>query len=798
MHRLLLGLLLFLFLAGSQALAVEETPSTAEPYPGLSEVIPRATRLSDQVSAARQQLKPMAEIAPETARLKEQQERYQNLKKRLAGYGPIEGWYFERQLEVSAQLKSLESNLADLQEQISNQLKQIDRLRSDLQNKRNYWQAWRKELESNAIDLPLDIFQRVQEQIAATLKLAEQNSLPLVSLQQQVLQLDQEVQEQIEGLETAFTDLRKNLLLRGGHSLLSAAYWSQFTPQLWQTALQEARHNLQLRDEFYAQNSLLIFLQLLFAATVAYLIHRHRATIAQSSRWQIVADNALATGVFAAVAFLSVFYQVLPPVFRLLLTSIGLLSAVQLSIGLLKSRAFSVYLYGFSLAALLTLALRLAGLPLPYYRLYLFLLNLALLANLFLLYRQLEAAGRTKRLWLLRLLFGLLVASLITNLAGYVALSFLLLESTIESVLVILFAALAYQIGLGGLTFLLHQFVAGRSQVATRYGLDFQRRFERILWLLLFGYSCLYLTAVWGLFSSPGQAWETLAGYSWQIANYQLSPAVILRVVLVFYLSLELSWFLQIILDRQLFIRRQFDRGIRDAVKKLLHYTLVLIGFLLAAGAAGFQLQNFMVLAGAFGIGIGFGLQDIVNNFISGIILLFERPIKVGDGILVDSDYGTVRQIGLRSTVIETLDQSELIVPNSQIISQKVTNWTLSTRRVRVVLPVGVAYGSQLELVMSILMEAAEQHTEVLSEPKPSPIFVEFGESSLNFELRVWISDVDKRPRVRSELLLAIDQRFREAGVEIPFPQRDLHLRSVSAGIIPVQQEAASVDKADS
>ncbi len=785
MLRLFLALLLLLSLACGQLLAAEpEAAPSADSYPGLSEVIPRAAGLSDQVAAAQQRLQQLANIAPLKNLLEEQQQEYQALQKRLANYGPVETWYFERQLEVSSQLKSLDSALKNLRQKISNQLKDPDKLRNELLIKKTYWQSWLKELQNKDIELPLDIFKRVQEQIATTLKLAEKNSLPLVNLQQQISQIQQEVQGQIGQLEATLKGLRKNLLLRGGHSLLSGGFRAQFTPELWQSALHEARLNMQLRDEFYSQNALLIFLQLLFAGTVCYLIYRHRATIAQSSRWQILSDNALATGVFSAIAFLSVFYQVFPPVFRLLLTSIGLLSAVQLSIGLLKSRAFSVYLYGFSLAALLTLALRLAGLPLPYYRLYLLILNLALLANLYLLYRQLQAAGRTKRLLLLRLLAGLLLASLVTNLTGYVALSLLLIESSIESMLVILFAALAYQIGLGGLTFLLSRFATGRSDIATRFGRDFQRRFERILWLLLCGYSCLYLTAVWDLYSSPGKAWEAITGFSLQISSYELSLAVILRVALVFYLSLELSWLLQIILDRQLFNRRQYDRGVRDSVKKLLHYMLVLIGFLLAAGVAGFELRNFMVLAGAFGIGIGFGLQEIVNNFISGIILLFERPIKVGDGVLVDTDFGTVRRIGLRSTVIETLDQSELIVPNSQIISQKVTNWTLSTRRVRLVIPIGVAYGSNLELVLKILTEASEQNPDVMSEPKPSPIFVQFGESSLDFELRVWINDVDKRPRVRSELLLSIDQQFREAGVEIPFPQRDLHLRSVSEGII--------------
>nr|MDA3901810.1 mechanosensitive ion channel [Desulfuromusa sp.] len=142
-------------------------------------------------------------------------------------------------------------------------------------------------------------------------------------------------------------------------------------------------------------------------------------------------------------------------------------------------------------------------------------------------------------------------------------------------------------------------------------------------------------------------------------------------------------------------------------------------------------------------------------------------------------------RIGLRSTVVESLDQAEHIVPNSQMISQKVTNWTLSARRVRIVVPVGVAYGSDLEKVLAILKETGEHHPDVLQDPPPAPLFIQFGNSSLDFELRVWIPNVDSRPKIKNELLLEIDRRFREAGVEIPFPQHDLHLRSIVPGIFP-------------
>jgi len=206
---------------------------------------------------------------------------------------------------------------------------------------------------------------------------------------------------------------------------------------------------------------------------------------------------------------------------------------------------------------------------------------------------------------------------------------------------------------------------------------------------------------------------------------------------------------------------------------------LILVGFLVAASVLGFDLKNLTILAGAFGIGIGFGLQTIVNNFVSGLILLFERPIKTGDIIQLDGTWGKIKKLGLRATVVETFDQSEIIVPNSDLISGQVTNWTLSDRASRLVIPVGVAYGSDVPLVMKILHETAESNLMVIKDPAAQVLFMGFGNSSLDFELRAWVGEIDDRMKARSELHQEIDRRFREADVEIPFPQRDLHLRSV-------------------
>ncbi len=177
-------------------------------------------------------------------------------------------------------------------------------------------------------------------------------------------------------------------------------------------------------------------------------------------------------------------------------------------------------------------------------------------------------------------------------------------------------------------------------------------------------------------------------------------------------------------------------------------------------------------------VGIGFGLQNITNNFISGLILLFERPVQVGDYVEVSGVQGCVRSIRARSTMVETLDSVSIIVPNSNFIGQNVTNWSYKDAKVRIHISVGVSYSSDMDLVGESLLWVGKSHPEVLQNPEPRIQFLEFGDSSLNFDLLVWIDDPSRQYFVRSDLNFAIVNAFREEGITIPFPQRDLHLRS--------------------
>ncbi|MCB9799605.1 MAG: mechanosensitive ion channel [Candidatus Omnitrophica bacterium] len=221
--------------------------------------------------------------------------------------------------------------------------------------------------------------------------------------------------------------------------------------------------------------------------------------------------------------------------------------------------------------------------------------------------------------------------------------------------------------------------------------------------------------------------------------------------------------------------------GMTYALRRILHYLIVFLGVLLAAQCVGLNLGSLAVIFGFLSVGIGFGLQNITSNFIAGLIILLEQPISVGDFISVEDQMGTVTDIKMRSTYIQTLDCVTIIIPNSKFVEGQVTNWSHGDTRVRIHCPVGVAYGSDTELVTKTLLEAAAGLNGVLKNPAPEVRFMGFGDSSLDFELLIWSNTPEKQFALHSQMNYAIDHAFRKHGIQIPFPQRDLHLQMTPA-----------------
>jgi small-conductance mechanosensitive channel len=406
-----------------------------------------------------------------------------------------------------------------------------------------------------------------------------------------------------------------------------------------------------------------------------------------------------------------------------------------------------------------------------------------------------QIPGLANTLWLRAILLTVLLTALSAELLGYRNLSVWVLRAIIGTTIVFGILVLV--------TRLFHELFDGlqtgrhswHRRLRQAFGLKSGDRVPGLLGirvltaLALWAIFGLAVLRIWGLSdASMQQLYEwVFAGFT--VGSLHINPARIVFALLTLAILVTASGWFRSRLERKWLPRTRMKRGSREALVTISGYSGIAIAVLVTLAISGVEFTNLAIIAGALSVGIGFGLQNIVNNFVSGLILLFERPIKTGDWVVVGATEGYVKRIRIRSTQIQTFDRADVIVPNSDLVSNQVTNWMLHEPRGRVKVPVSVAYGSDTEKVKEILLDIANNHPSVIKDspqvPNPMVLFLAFGDSSLNFELRCYIDQIDYRLRVLSEMNFAIDKAFREHGIEIPFPQRDLHIRNWPAGEPP-------------
>jgi len=266
------------------------------------------------------------------------------------------------------------------------------------------------------------------------------------------------------------------------------------------------------------------------------------------------------------------------------------------------------------------------------------------------------------------------------------------------------------------------------------------------------------------------------------IGETDVSLLTIVILAVVVYVTTKIARLVRNYFNKTVFPRFKIDPGLQFSLSKLISYLIITIGIFIALQGMGIRLAALTVFAGVLGVGIGFGMQNITANFVSGIAILFERPIKEGDMIRLGTTMGVVQKISLRATVIRTLYNEHLIVPNSAFINSTVENMSHSDLKLRARVNVGVAYGTDPHLVETALLEAARTTDGILKYPEPDVLFREFGDSSLEFELRAWIADPTQRLKAESDLHFAIVKQFKEHGITIPFPQRDVYIKQIPGG----------------
>jgi small-conductance mechanosensitive channel len=375
---------------------------------------------------------------------------------------------------------------------------------------------------------------------------------------------------------------------------------------------------------------------------------------------------------------------------------------------------------------------------------------------------------------------AMLLVSAVANAVGNVSLAEMLTVGILDTGYVGLVLYAGVTVLASVLRLLLARRAITRFRVVTQHAGPLLHSFTR---LLRFGALVAWVVVVLNEFRVYRPIRDVVSsGLTYDLRFGKIS--LTLGGVLLFFFSVWLAFWaartVRVILQDDVLPKMSLPRGVGNSISSLTYYAMVILGLFVALAAAGFEVSQLALVIGALGVGIGLGLQNVVNNFVSGLILMFERPIQPGDVVEVGGTSGTVREIGMRATKLSTFEGADVVVPNGMLLSEKLINWTLSDTDRRIDVNVGVAYGSDPRKVLDLLMEVVVSTTGIATTPAPNVLFVGFGASSLDFGIRAWTNNFGDWVKIRSELTVRVYEALAAAGIEIPFPQQSLHLRSVS------------------
>ena len=778
-------------LGTSPGLAQQETQSQSEPqektFPGFNEVVPQATALAAKITDANNQIKKSEGRQSLYDNLDALQESLAKVEEQYKDWENVDTWQINHLLRAQATYGDLAEQQTKQLDVINSQLQSLESLRVTWEQEKKFWQEWQKSLRQTGVKVPVEEFKRTHQEVDSLLQRITLVASELIKSQQKYAPGQEIITSRLNTIDKAMDTLRRNTFRRNAIEMFEPDFYHQFDRELFSDFKENVVTNSRLPDGFVQRHGKTIGVYLFAILIISMLFaYRTRRGMPLSDEWAFLFRRPLSSAIFISIASIGLLTELnrnLPINLKWLLFMAITIAAMRLLNAFYSKTELKNAIRAVAVVFIITKTLRTFGLPTPLLQLYNVLLCALTIPVCWHLIRKPGMEILRQRPWIF-LLLGVAIIGLISSALGFESFTTNLIDATLTTYISLIIVKMALYLAKNGVASLIQvEGIRNRNFIQLLGVEEATSKLQLLVSAIILVNFGIHLLVVWKIFDSATEAHEALLGFEYTIGEVNISVQMILLVVIILYLTTIISWVIQAFVDSQFMTPRKMDIGVKESLKRLTHYALFTVGFLVAVSMAGLGLQNLSIVVGALGVGIGFGLQNIVNNFVSGLILLFERPVKVGDVINIDQDWGTITKIGLRSTIFETFDRSEIIVPNADLIAQKVTNWTFSSKIVRVVLPVGVAYGSPLEKVLEILTRAAKENPDVLSYPPPSPIFTGFGNSSIDFELRVWIQTIDDRLKVYSELGVQIDRLFREEGIEIPFPQRDLHLRSIDSNL---------------
>jgi len=693
--------------------------------------------------------------------------------------------------DADADLARHERRLTDWLDTLKSRTIELDGDLADLRNRKELWELTRN--DADAAELPAAVVQQVRETLTS-IRNTEKTTL---GRRDKVLTLQAEVEEWRSGLRAVRDQLageieiRQQDILRPDSPPLWKAFGQSQEDNLVEQMLETRQRNVAVLNSFLRENVRAIVGDAVVFVVVFILI----IWLGRKARFWAQSDESLrttaellqrplASSLLVTIIVLGSWIHPTAPTAILNLSGLVLLLIMIRLLPHLARREMRPAIG--MLVVLVALYLLVELIPGTFLINRLGKLALALLGAAtcgWVVHRR-RSLGKMKQdfwfwsaVWLATVATVFFCISALANIVGAVTFSSLVAMATFAAIYDAITLWVFVAVLFGAVTVALRTTTARRLLIVRYHSDRIRSVVYRLIKIVAVVSWLAYALDHFGVFQWTLKVLKGITFYEYHLGEFSLSVSNLVVFCLVIWLSIKLSQFISFVLDEDVLPRLDLPKGVPATVSKTSTYLVVTIGCVIAVAAAGLDLSRLTIVIGALGVGIGFGLQNAVNNFVSGLILLFGRPINVGDKIEIGNVFGMVKDIGIRATVVQTWQGAEVIVPNATLISENLINWTLTNPQRRMEIPVGVAYGSPTEKVIELLTEVARAHDEVLEDPEPKTIFTGFGDSALDFELRAWT--VGNFVDIASDLRVRMDRALGDKGIEIPFPQRDLHLRSV-------------------
>ena len=765
---------------GEETLIPAKSDETPPLVPSLADVVYQSGSLGQRLEVLRARIDAVDESRKMERRLERAKIQTELFYTRLGAINAEDLQSYQQLAALKGKLREEADDLKRVVESLTETIQEVEFSRRIWLAEKNRWEGWRLQLGA---DLTLTsvtaAFMRATTDIDQALDIISRKLEALLEVQQKAGDIGAKINRLTDQINAMMAQQRGGTLRGGMPNMFSIAYLHQLI-DLFNEPERLIKTMTFPEPAFFVEKGWVLALQILVFALMLAMVRRYRPNLLENSDRRFLVKRPISLSLFVAIFTISFLYESPPTLWRVLIQTIAGVVTARLVAAFVKEPWIKRAIYILILVMIGFQAMLIAGVPMAVMRLFLLVWSLAGFVYFGWRGRKGAVAGKPAALiWLLRLVVVVFLTITVADVIGFGNFAVQIMDGAIRTSILLLMGwamlrlvRVALELGVESLPSDAFSFLRQNADAILRRVIIFAS-------ILIIVFVAANLLVAWKLYAIPVEALQAFFSFGITIGEQKITLGLVVTAGLILYGAFALSWGLQALLMEKVLSRRQMDTGARLSIVRLVHYALVLVGFLVALSALGFELKNVTIIGGALGVGIGFGMQAIVNNFVSGLILLFERPIKVGDVIqLSDGQQGRVLNLGLRATTIQTFDRAEVVVPNGDLIASPVTNWTLGDRSMRLTIPVGVAYGSDVETVMRVLMAVATESTQVLKDPRPMVLFLNFGDSSLDFQLRVWVADFNDRRIIQSNLIREIDRRFRVESVEIPFPQRDLHLRS--------------------